>query len=346
MQNKLNKLIQGETLESQEAAAMLGVIMDSTEVDELQISAILALIEGRGVTRAELKGFRSALLSRGIRVSLGEVIDVCGTGGDRKNTFNISTTAAFVMAGAGCRVAKHGNFSATSKCGSSNVLQSLGIEFSNSESALRSAIERSGICVLHAPLFQPKLGKLGPLRSRLGFRTVFNLLGPLLNPAAPSAQMIGVNDPRTLRIYYGYFYDPEFDEENPGASVSNIGSSARWMLVHSFDGYDEISLTGQFIVRGSFLEEIFYPEDLGFTRCRPSDLVGGETPDENAEILLRVLRCEAEQPKQEVVVANAAFGILASKEGISLEESIKMARSSLESGAAYRAFESLKEGVL
>jgi anthranilate phosphoribosyltransferase len=325
IQNKIAKLLAGETFEAQEAASLMMAILDEDDIDELQIAAILALIESRGVSSAELMGFRSILRSRGIRVNLGEVVDVCGTGGDKKNTFNISTLSAFILAGLDIKVAKHGNYSASGSCGSSNLLEKAGLKFAVEEPTLIKSLNRASICYLHAPNFQPSLAKLANIRKRLGFRTFFNLLGPLLNPANPNAQLVGVSDSRVFKIYSNYFQE----------------TNTKWLLVHSFDGYDEISLTGQFLIRGPKIDEVFYPEDLGFVRCRPQELNGGNTVEEALKIFLDILEGRGSVTQREVVVANAAFGIYVAKGSESIESCIKSARFSLEEGLALKAFNAM-----
>jgi anthranilate phosphoribosyltransferase len=320
--NKISKLLAGETFEVQEAVSLMMAIVEDQEVDDLQIAAIIALIESRGVSSSELRGFRNFLRSQSLRVTLGDVLDVCGTGGDNKDTFNISTLAAFVVAGAGERVAKHGNYAASGITGSSNILEKAGFKFSFDETWLAEQLNKFGFCYLHAPLFQPALAKISGIRKRLGFRTFFNILGPLLNPANPTSQLLGVADSRIFKIYSNYFEEMDL----------------RWLLVHSFDGYDEISLTGQFIIRGANIDEVFFPEDLGLIRCRPQDLASGGTVDEAYKIFMSVLNGTSSAAQREVVVANAAFALYVSKPHHPIEECIKLARNSLDNGLALKVF--------
>ncbi|MBC7798937.1 MAG: anthranilate phosphoribosyltransferase, partial [Pyrinomonadaceae bacterium] len=272
-------------------------------------------------------GFHQTLRDNAISINLqtADLIDVCGTGGDGKNTFNISTLTAFVLAGAGFKVAKHGNFSATSGCGSSDVLHFLGIELTNDEAVLRENLETANFCYLHAPLFQPKLKTIAALRKEIGFRTFFNLLGTLLNPARPKFQLIGVAEPFVMRLYRYFLED----------------SACSFALVNSRDGYDEISLTGAFDVVSNDGAETFYPEDLGFAAINENELGGGENVEQAARQFLEILRGDGTNAQNTVVYANAMFAIKLVKPELSFAECRNLAETSLKTGAAFRAFKTI-----
>jgi anthranilate phosphoribosyltransferase len=254
-------------------------------------------------------------------------IDMCGTGGDGKNTFNISTTAMFVAAGAGLKVAKHGNYGVSSVSGSSNVLQELGHTFTNDADALRRSIDRSGVCFMHAPLFHPAMKAVAPIRQALGMRTFFNMLGPMVNPAFPPNQIVGVFSMELARLYC-YIYQ---------------NTPKRYIILRSLDGYDEISLTGQFKLMGNSTELLAEPAALGLMRLREDDLAGGASPKANAEIFLRVLRGEGTEAQNAVVCANAGVAIHCVNPALSLPDAVLVARESLEAGKALRAFEAFME---
>lgn len=328
MKTVLNRLLSGQILNETEAAAALAEILNG-DVPPSQTSAFLTAIQQRGVHLRELLGFHRTLRAAGKTVDLGETetIDVCGTGGDGKHTFNISTVAAFALAGAGLKVAKHGNASATSGCGSSDVLQFLGVQFTDDETILREQLKRANICYLHAPLFQPALKNLAPLRREIGFRTFFNLLGVLLNPARPRFQLIGVAEPFALRLYRYFLEDSETD----------------FALVHARDGYDEISLTGAFDAITNRGGESFYPEDLGYETINPNELKTGETVQAAAETLLQILRGDGTTAQNSVVTANAAFALRLVFPELSFAECRLRTENSLFSGAALQAFELLRQ---
>lgn len=320
MKELLSELLNPNGLDSGRACNALTQLALPGTPPEI-IAAFVSAIEARGLTQPEFVGFITALKASAHHVDLGpdSIIDVCGTGGDGKHTFNISTASAFVLAGAGIKVAKHGNTSFSSKCGSSDVLKHLGVGFTSDETILRKAISAAGIAYLHAPLFQPTLKGIGAVRAALGFRTFFNLLGPLINPARPKHQFVGVATPIVLRQYRYYLESTD----------------ARYAAVHSRDGYDEISLTGPFdVVTNSGLKTIS-PEDLGIPRLSPSDLEGGATTEESARILLDILRGECTPSQRAVSVVNAAFAMQVVTE-LSLAECIARAEASIDSGEAFR----------
>lgn len=328
MKELLTSIIQGQILSEDAAQSALSAIL-SDGTPPAQTAAFLTAMQMRGIHLPELRGFHRALIEGGVKVDLREenLIDVCGTGGDGKGTFNISTLTAFVLAGAGVKVAKHGNSSATSGCGSSDILSFLGVKFSAEEEKLRGDLAAANICYLHAPLFQPLLKKVAPIRSEIGFRTFFNLLGPLVNPARPRYQFIGVAEPSVLRLYR-YFL-----EDGP------VG----FALVHARDGYDEISLTGAFDAATNDGMETYHPEDLGFEMITPGELNSGTNIEEAADKFLKILRGNgtAERGASEVVIANAAFAMRLMQPGLSFADCRAQATGSLRSGAALRAFEKI-----
>jgi anthranilate phosphoribosyltransferase len=260
MKNYLQKRISGEILSKQEAKEALSIIAKG-EANNSHIASFLTTYMIKSITADELEGFRDAMLDLALTVDLSEFspMDVCGTGGDGKDTFNISTTSSFVVAGAGQRVAKHGNHGVSSSVGSSTVLEYLGVKFSNDENYLKAKIEEAGICFLHAPLFHPAMRFVGPIRKELGMKTFFNMLGPILNPAQVKKQVTGVYNQEILGIYADLFQKME----------GNFG------VLFGLDGYDEISLTSDFELITNRGKEIFSPEQMGFTKCKQEDLHGG-----------------------------------------------------------------------
>ena len=270
----------------------------------------------RNISVEELTGFRDALLEMHIPVDLSEYapIDIVGTGGDGKNTFNISTAACFVVAGAGYPVVKHGNYGATSVSGASNVMEQHGVQFTSDMSRLRKSMDMCNIAYLHAPLFNSAMKAVAPVRKALGVRTFFNMLGPLVNPALPKYQLLGVYNLPLLRLYNYVFQE----------------SDTRFAVVHGLDGYDEISLTGEFKVATSTTETIYTPESIGFNRYCEQDLDGGKSPDEAARIFDRVLQGEATPAQTDCVIANAAFAIQVIEPEKSLADCIALARESME----------------
>ena len=347
VKNGAAKIMSGQVLSEEAAQAALNEIL-SGEVPGAQAAAFLTAIQMRGIHPSELKGFFRELDGRGIKVDLQEkdMIDVCGTGGDDKGTFNISTLTAFVLAGAGIKVAKHGNSSATSGCGSSDILAFLGIKFSADENKLRGDLTRANICYLHAPLFQPGLKQVAALRKEIGFRTFFNLLGPLVNPARPRFRFIGVAEPAVLRLYR-YFFE---DGETSFAVVHSRGAGSG-----DSGGYDEISLTGPFDAATNFGMETWYPDDLGFEVAEADELYGGAGLEETAEKFVNILRGNgsdgsdgsnggagaATRTQTDVVIANAAFAMRLVKPELSFAECRVEAEGSLRSGAAFKSFEYL-----
>lgn len=329
MKEVLNKMLNHEELSRTETHDIIvGITKDEFPTE--QITALLTGLQMRGVTVDELLGFRDGILATGVKAILDcdKYIDVVGTGGDRKNTFNISTTSCFVIAGAGYKVAKHGNYAATSVSGASNVIHHHGVKFTADIDKLNRSINEAGIVYLHAQLFASAMKFVGPIRKALQFPTVFNLLGPLVNPSQPKAQLLGVANLDQMRLYRQVYQKLGID----------------YGIVNSIDGYDEISLTGDFKVATNNYERVFSPADLGFVPATPEELVGGANEDEAAEIFDAVLENRALPAQKNVVLANAAFGIQVMEKGRkSIEECVEIARESIDSGKALATFRKFAE---
>ncbi len=329
MKEVLNKMLNHEELSRTETRDIIvGITKDEFPTE--QITALLTGLQMRGVTVDELLGFRDGILATGVKAILDcdKYIDVVGTGGDRKNTFNISTTSCFVIAGAGYKVAKHGNYAATSVSGASNVIHHHGVKFTADIDKLNRSINEAGIVYLHAQLFASAMKFVGPIRKALQFPTVFNLLGPLVNPSQPKAQLLGVANLDQMRLYRQVYQKLGID----------------YGIVNSIDGYDEISLTGDFKVATNNYERVFSPADLGFVPATPEELVGGANEDEAAEIFDAVLENRALPAQKNVVLANAAFGIQVMEKGQkSIEECVEIARESIDSGKALATFRKFAE---
>lgn len=329
MKEVLNKMLNHEELSRTETRDIIvGITKDEFPTE--QITALLTGLQMRGVTVDELLGFRDGILATGVKAILDcdKYIDVVGTGGDRKNTFNISTTSCFVIAGAGYKVAKHGNYAATSVSGASNVIHHHGVKFTADIDKLNRSINEAGIVYLHAQLFASAMKFVGPIRKALQFPTVFNLLGPLVNPSQPKAQLLGVANLDQMRLYRQVYQKLGID----------------YGIVNCIDGYDEISLTGDFKVATNNYERVFSPADLGFVPATPEELVGGANEDEAAEIFDAVLENRALQAQKNVVLANAAFGIQVMEKGKkSIEECVEIARKSIDSGKALATFRKFAE---
>ncbi len=323
MKQYLEKLIAGEVLDSQETyEIMIGITQGA--YSQVQISALLTALQISGITVEEILGFRRGLLETGKRVNLDDLntLDIVGTGGDGKNTFNISTCSAFVIAGAGYLVSKHGNGGSSSISGASNVLALHGVKFSDDESKLRRSIEESGVCYMHAPLFAYGMKNVGPVRKELGIPTCFNILGPLLNPCNPKNSLHGTATQRQLRLYTSIH--------------QKIGDN--FGVVTSFDGYDEISLTSEFKVVTRLYERVYTPVEMGLRYTTQEELYGGNTPEEAAAIFDSVLEGTSTEAQKNVVIANAACGISIMDKNLTMAETVSMARESLESGKALERF--------
>ncbi|WP_044172441.1 anthranilate phosphoribosyltransferase [Flectobacillus major] len=318
----LNKRIAGNTLSKSEAQEALSII-GKGEANPSQIASFLTTYMVFPITPEELEGFRDAMLDLAVTVDLSAYtpMDLCGTGGDGKDTFNISTTASFVVAGAGQNIAKHGNHGVSSLVGSSTVLEYLGVKFSNDEAYLRQKIEQAGICFLHAPLFHPAMRFVGPIRKELGLKTFFNMLGPILNPAKVEKQITGVYNEEVLKLYGSIFQK----------SNKNFG------VLYGLDGYDEISLTGDFLLITQRGIETISPKHLGFTKCSPEELYGGYTVEESAKILTSILENRGTKAQTDVVLANAATALYCANNNLSLDDAVLQAKESLASGKALNA---------
>ena len=328
MKKYLNQLIEGETLSREQTHdILLGITRQ--EYNDCQIAALLMALQTRGVTVDELLGFRDGLLETGKRVDLDgyNTLDIVGTGGDGKNTFNISTCSAFVIAGAGYKVTKHGNGASTSVSGASNVLEAHGVKFSADPDVLRRSLDEAGICYLHAPLFAYGMKFVGPVRKALGVPTCFNLLGPLVNPCRPKNSLHGTATQAQQRLYV--------------RAHQKIGDN--YGVVTSYDGYDEISLTSGFKLVTPHFEKVFTPKDLGLNYVEPKDIFGGASADEARGIFDAVLEGRASEAQKSVVLANAACGISVIDRNLSVEESIALCRESLDSGKALAAFKRFVE---
>ena len=307
---------------------MVGIT--KSEYPNEQITALLTALQMRGITVDELLGFRDGILETGVPVPLDcdRYIDVVGTGGDRKNTFNISTTSCFVIAGAGYKVAKHGNYAATSTSGASNVIANHGVNFTDDIDKLNRCINECGIVYLHAQLFAKAMKFVGPIRKALQFPTCFNLLGPIVNPSKPQCQLLGVANLDQMRLYSNVYQKIGID----------------YGIVNSIDGYDEISLTGDFKVTTNAYERIFKPSDLGFGITKPEELRAGADEKEAKEIFDNVLANTALPAQKNVVLANAAFGIQVLEKGKKdIAECVEIARESIDSGKALATFKKFVE---
>lgn len=326
MKDLLNKLLESLSLSREEAHELMHGIANQ-QLNEAQMAAVLTSFIMRNITLDELLGFREALLELAIKPQLhdGDIIDLCGTGGDGKNTFNISTLSAFVVAGAEVPVAKHGNYGVSSMSGSSNVMEQLGYKFSNDEAKLQTELEKTGICFMHAPLFHPALKAVGPVRRQLGIKSFFNILGPLVNPANPNYQASGVFNLETGRIY-SYLLQRE---------------KKSFRVIHSLDGYDEISLTADTRVFSPRGEKLVTVHDLGMEPNTPESLHGGESIKEAAEIFLRVLQNQGTTAQENAVIANSAIAIQCYKKELTLSDAVAKARESLEAKKALQTFENL-----
>ncbi|WP_125719900.1 anthranilate phosphoribosyltransferase [Flavobacterium ustbae] len=327
MKTILNKLINHEVLSKEEAKNVL-INISTGQYNPSQISAFLTVFMMRSITIDELSGFREALLELCIRVDLAayNTIDLCGTGGDGKDTFNISTLASFVSAGAGIKVAKHGNYGVSSISGSSNVMEKMGIKFSNDPSFLEKCIDQAGICVLHAPLFHPAMKNVGPIRKELAVKTFFNMLGPMVNPSFPQNQLVGVFNLELARMY-AYLYQ---------------NTEVNFTILHSLDGYDEISLTGPTKTISNRMEGMLNPEDFGVHLLSQTEIEGGKTIEESAQIFTNIISGKGNEAQNNVVCANAAMAI-ATVNKCSPKEGFELAKESLLSGKGHQALKKLQE---
>jgi anthranilate phosphoribosyltransferase len=327
MKQLLNRLINYETISKEEAREALVNISEGA-YNQNQIAAFLTVYMMRSITIEELEGFRDALLDLCIAVDLSayDPIDLCGTGGDGKDSFNISTLSSFIAAGSSINVAKHGNYGVSSISGSSNVMEHLGIKFSNDPEHLEKCIDKTGICILHAPLFHPAMKNVAPIRKSLAVKTFFNMLGPMVNPSFPKKQLVGVFSLELARMY-GYLYQ---------------NTDKTFTILHALDGYDEISLTGETKTISNSSEGIIKPSDFGVEPVSASDIAGGSTVEESAKIFMKVLSAEGTLQQSNVVCANAGMAIATAK-GISPKEGFDIAKETLESGKALQVLKNLQE---
>ncbi len=327
MKKLLNRLINHENITEAEAKQVL-VNISKDMYNPNQIASFLTVFMMRSVTLEELKGFRDALLELCIPVDLSayNAIDLCGTGGDGKDTFNISTLASFITAGAGVKVAKHGNYGVSSVSGSSNVMEYLGVKFTNDADFLEKCIDKAGICVLHAPLFHPAMKNVAPIRRALGVKTFFNMLGPMVNPSFPKNQMVGVFNLELARMY-GYLYQ---------------NTDKNYTILHALDGYDEISLTGATKAIRNNSEEMLTPEDFGVPQHSQASIYGGNSVASAAEIFTNILEGKGTDPQNNVVCANAGMAI-ATVRGLEAKEGFEIAKESLHSGKALQVLKKLQE---
>ncbi|SFF82681.1 anthranilate phosphoribosyltransferase [Pontibacter chinhatensis] len=326
MKEILNHLFEHKTLTKEQAREVLADITKG-KYNQSQVSCFLTVFMMRSITVEELEGFRDALLELCHRVNLDAYnpIDLCGTGGDGKDTFNISTLSSFVVAANGVAVAKHGNYGVSSSCGSSNVLEALGIKFTTDTDALERSIEKYNICFLHAPLFHPAMKGVGAIRKDLGVKTFFNILGPMVNPAFPKRQLVGVYSLELARMY-SYLYQQ---------------TDTRYTILHSLDGYDEVSLTSPFKVISDSKEALLDPAALGLPTLMQEQIKGGGSIASAADIFLKVLKGEGTEAQTAVVSANAAMALQCARPELALQEAVSIAKETLESGKAYQLFNSL-----
>ena len=324
----LKKLFEYKKLTRSEAKEIL-IDIAAEKYNGSHVVAFLSVFMMRPISVDELSGFRDALLElcRKVDLSEFEAIDIVGTGGDGKNTFNISTLSAIVVAGAGYKVTKHGNYGVSSSCGSSNVMEYLGYRFTNEEDVLRQQVDKAGICFLHAPLFHPAMKAVAPYRKELGLKTFFNMLGPLVNPSFPKSQLLGVYSLELARLYQYLFQDTD----------------KNYAIIHSLDGYDEISLTGDYKTITNRGEKLVSPEDLGFARIKQEDIFGGDTVPEAAKIFGDILDGNGTGAQNSAIFANAATAISCMDNSKSIEDAIELSKDSLLSGKARRVLIKLIE---
>jgi len=326
MKKILNHLFENKSFSREEAQRILTAIA-AGEFNTSQIAAFITAFGMRNITVAELQGFRDAMLDLCVKVDLSgyELVDLCGTGGDGKDTFNISTLASFIVAGAGYKVAKHGNYGVSSGCGSSNVMEFMGYSFTADQDELRRSLDRSGICFIHAPLFNPAMKIVAPIRKDLGVKTFFNMLGPMVNPAQPKNQIVGVFSLELARLYAYLYQDTD----------------KNYTIIHSVDGFDEVSLTCDFKTFSKNGEALVKPADLGFEQISEFEIAGGDTIKSSANIFLNVLQGTGTDPQNNVVLCNAAIAIQTIKPEQSFADCFYEAESSLVGGLALKSFQNL-----
>ncbi len=326
MKQILNHLFEHKTFTREQSKEILTAIAQG-KYNNSQMAAFMTAYCMRSITVDELEGFRDAMLELCLPIELDndDLIDLCGTGGDGKDTFNISTLASFVVAGAGYHVAKHGNYGVSSGCGSSNVMEFLGYQFTNDTSKIQSGLESANICFLHAPLFHPAMKTVAPIRRELGVKTFFNMLGPLVNPARPKNQLVGVFNLELARVY-AYLYQK---------------SNTRYTILNALDGYDEVSLTCDFKTFSAEGEKMNSIDDLGFAKLNPNEILGGNTVSESAEIFMSILNGGATTAQNNVVLCNAALAIKTIEDEKSFADCFYLAEEALLSKKALNSFKAL-----
>jgi anthranilate phosphoribosyltransferase len=325
MKEILNELIEHRAL-TKETARQVLTDLATGKFNLSQTAAFMTVYMMRSITVDELQGFRDAMLELCIPARFDQpVMDVCGTGGDGKNTINLSTLSSFVVAAAGQPVAKHGNYGVSSACGSSNLLEYFGYRFTNDVEELKRSLDRANICFMHAPLFHPAMKNVAPIRKELGVKTFFNMLGPMVNPAFPSRQLVGVFSLELAR-QYGYLYQ---------------NTDKDFMILHSLDGYDEVSLTGPFKFFNNDGEQMAAPSDLNLPSVRYEDIKGGTTVQESATIFLHILEGNGTPQQNAAVIANAAMALFCADREGGMEAAVNKAEESLKSGKAFQAFQKL-----
>lgn len=329
MKKILNHLFENKTFSRSEAQEILTSI-SLGKYNASQIAAFITAYGMRNITVEELQGFRDSMLDLCLKVDFSdfELVDLCGTGGDGKDTFNISTLASFVVAGAGHKVAKHGNYGVSSGCGSSNVIEYLGYQFTNDESTLKRSLDQAGICFIHAPLFNPAMKTVAPIRKDLGVKTFFNMLGPMVNPAQPKNQIVGVFSLELARLY-AYLYQQ---------------TDKNYTIIHAVDGFDEVSLTCDFKTFSKKGEALNRVADLGFEEISEKEIQGGDTVESSAVIFMNVLNGDATDSQTNVVLCNAALAIQTIKEGSSFSDCYYEAEESLMNKKALNSFKKLVNG--
>jgi anthranilate phosphoribosyltransferase len=325
MKTVLNELIDHHSL-TKETARQVLVDLASGKYNPAQMSSFMTVYMMRSIKTEELEGFRDAMLELCVPVKLDvPAMDVCGTGGDGKNTFNISTLSAFVVAAAGQPVAKHGNYGVSSVSGSSNVLEYFGYQFTNDVDELKRSLDRANICFMHAPLFHPAMKNVAPIRKELGVKTFFNMLGPMVNPAFPKKQLVGVFSLELAR-QYGYLYQQTEKE---------------FLILHSLDGFDEISLTGSFKFYSNKGEKVMSPRELGLAQLTLSEIKGGDTVENSAKLFMQILEGKGTPQQNAVVIANAGMALYCANQSTSIVQTIGRAAESLKSGKALDCFKRL-----
>jgi anthranilate phosphoribosyltransferase len=319
----LEHLIAHKTLDKPLAKQLL-IDIANNKYNEYQVASFLTVFMLRAIRIEELEGFRDALLELCLAVDLAEFdpMDLCGTGGDGKNTFNISTLSSFIVAGAGIKVAKHGNYGVSSNCGSSNVLEYLGITFKTDESQLKSDLDKKGICFLHAPLFHPAMKNVAPIRKNLGIKTFFNMLGPMVNPAQPSKQLVGVFSLELARMY-SYLYQQ---------------TDKQYGIVHALDGYDEVSLTGKAKLLARHSDLVLDASSFGVSKLKPEQIFGADDIKGSAAIFVDILQGNGTKAQEDVVCANAALAIKTYYPEMELLDAMALAQESLKGGKAKAVF--------